>query len=60
MKLTNKFSIMLRTRELIEVNSVYLTPIIWNTKLKKEEEKSKLQSKLSLYTLLTPLVCRLI
>ena len=30
---------LLRTRESIEVNSVYLTPIMWNTKLKRKEEK---------------------
>jgi len=32
---------MLRTRELIEVNSVYLTLIMWNTKLRKKEGKEE-------------------
>jgi len=49
MKLTNEFSIMSRTRESIEVNSVYLTPIMWNTKLRKEEGKEE-QKQYSKYT----------
>jgi len=42
-----EFSIMLRTRESIEVNSVYLTPIMWNTKLKRKEEKKSQTTKLA-------------
>ena len=36
-----------RTRESIEVNSVYLTPIMWNTKLKRKEEKKSQTTKLA-------------